>query len=284
MGVAAASDLRERRVRDELWTQAVRPAVGVVLVPTLVLLFDPLVDTMLGRKSSTEGKGETEEDHGFPVGTAAAYGAAFAVTAFALWDLRGDSASFAIFVRYLTVPVMMIVFRGMYEVHLLKGGADAKAMITIAAFVPQYPDLPPFPLIALDPRLTDVLRVLFPFSLLVLLDAALLFLAAPVAFLAYNATRGHLEFPMALLGYKVPLDRVPKHAWFMDQVLDGEHVLVYFPTKKQDRKAILQALREAGLREAWVTPQLPFMVPLAVGFVLAFLAGNPLMGLLQALT
>src|SRR5881409_1055837 len=76
LGVAAVSDLRERKVKDELWivmaaaaagffafdlwTQGVRPAVGLVLVPTVILLFDPLVDTLLGRKDETEG-GRGEE-------------------------------------------------------------------------------------------------------------------------------------------------------------------------------------------------------------------------------
>ena len=287
LAAAAASDLRERKVKDglwivmatlaialfavDLWSQGVDPAVGLVLVPAAVLAFDPLVGQSF----------RTEEGWQFPVGSIVAYLVALGSAAYALVDLQADAAGLSTFLRYLTVPVMMLVFRGMYEIHLLKGGADAKAMIVIAAFVPGYPALPPLPMIALDPRLQDALQVLFPFSLLVLLDAALLFVAAPIAFLAYNASRGHAKLPMALVGYKVPLDRVPRHAWFMDQILDGEHVLVFFPTKRQDQREIARGLRGAGLKEAWVTPQIPFMVPLTVGYVLAFLVGNPLMGLLQ---
>ena len=287
LAAAAASDLRERKVKDglwivmatlaialfavDLWSQGVDPAVGLVLVPAAVLAFDPLVGQSF----------RTEEGWQFPVGSIVAYLVALGSVAYALVDLQADGAGLSTFLRYLTVPVMMLVFRGMYEIHLLKGGADAKAMIVIAAFVPGYPALPPLPMIALDPRLQDALQVLFPFSLLVLLDAALLFVAAPIAFLAYNASRGHAKLPMALVGYKVPLDRVPRHAWFMDQILDGEHVLVFFPTKRQDQREIARGLRGAGLKEAWVTPQIPFMVPLTVGYVLAFLVGNPLMGLLQ---
>ena len=287
LGAAAVSDLRTRRVSNrlwvgmgtlglgifgaDLWLQGIDPVVGLVLVPTAVLMYDPLI----GREF------RTEEGWRFPLGSIAAYALAILATGFAVWDLRGDPTLRGQFLRYFTVPVMMLVFRGMYEVHLFKGGADAKAMIVIAAFVPQYPQLPGFPLLTLDPRLQGSLGVLFPFSLLVLLDAALLFAVAPVAFIAYNATRGDLEFPMALLGYKVPLDRVPRHAWFMDQIIAGEHVVVYFPKKRQDRREILQGLREAGLKEAWVTPQLPFMVALGVGYILAFIVGNPLMALFQ---
>ncbi|TLZ54502.1 MAG: hypothetical protein E6K17_07900 [Methanobacteriota archaeon] len=289
LGVAAVSDLRTRTVKDrvwvamaalglamfaaDLWIRGVDPVVGLVLVPTAVLLFDPLIGQEF----------RTDKGWRFPPASIAAYALAIGATAYALWDLEGDTASRGTFLRYLTVPVMMLVFRGMYEIHLLKGGADAKALIVIAAFVPRYPDLSPFPLLVLDSPLRGTLEVLFPFSLLVLLNAALLFAILPLAFLAYNATRGDLQLPMALVGYKVPLNRVPKYVWFMDRIKDGERVTVYFPAKHQDRAKIMGDLRRAGLKEAWVTPQLPFMVPLAIGYVLAFVVGNPLMALLQVL-
>jgi preflagellin peptidase FlaK len=288
LGAAAVSDWRTRIVKDrlwiamgtlglalfamDLWFRRVDPVVGLVLVPTAVLMYDPLIGQEF----------RTDEGWKFPPSSIAAYALAIGATAYAIWDLQGDAAGWGTFLGYLTVPVMMLLFRAMYEVHILKGGADAKAMIVIAAFVPLYPNLPPFPLLTLNRTLQAALGVLFPFSLLVLLNAALLFAAAPLAFLAYNATRGDVEFPMAFLGYKVSLRHVPRFVWFMDEIVDGEHVLVYFPKKRQDRVAIMKALRAAGLKEAWVTPQLPFMIPLSIGYVLAFIVGNPLMALFQA--
>ncbi len=287
LGAAAVSDWRTRIVKDplwiamgtlglalfalDLWFRSVDPVIGLVLVPTAVLMYDPLIGQEF----------RTDDGWRFPLSSIAAYSLAIGATAYAMWDLQGDATAWGTFLGYLTVPVMMLVFRAMYEAHILKGGADAKAMIVIAAFVPQYPELPSLPLLGLNPGLQRALDVLFPFSLLVLLNAALLFAAVPLAFLAYNATRGHVEFPMAFLGYRVPLERVPRYVWFMDQFVEGEHVLVYFPKKRQDRTAIVKALRAAGLKEAWVTPQLPFMIPLALGYVLAFVVGNPLMALFQ---
>ncbi len=288
LAYAAVSDWRTREVRDrvwiwmgtiglilfgtDLWLGGVDPVVGLVLVPTSVLLYDPL----LGQEFRTE-----DGEWRFPPGPIAAFGIAAAATGYAIYDLQGDPAALGTFYRYLTAPVMMLVFRGMYELHLLKGGADTKAMIAIAALVPAYPELPSLPLVSLDPRLQDALGKLFPFSLLVLMNAALFFVVAPLAFLAYNGSRGHLEFPKALLGYKVPLDTVPEHAWFMDQIEEGEHVVVYFPRKRQDREGIAKALRDAGFKEAWVTPQLPFIVAITASFMFSFLVGNVLMGLLQ---
>src|SRR2546426_379243 len=244
----------------DVWVRGVDPAVGLVLVPTAVLMYDPLIGPEF----------RTEDGWRFPARSIAAYLIALGSTVYAVWDLRGDSTGWGELMRYLTVPVMMLVFRGMYEVHLLKGGADAKGMIVLAAFVPQYPEIPSLPLIGLGSNLQGALQLFFPFCLLVLLNAALRYLLAPLAFVAYSAVPGHLEFPVALFGYKVSLDRVPPYVWFMDRIVDGEHVVVYFPAKRQDRAAILRDLRGAGLRDAWVTPQLPFLVPVAIAYVLSF--------------
>ncbi len=292
LSYAAVSDWRTREVKDELWavlgaialallalqmwSESVDARVALLFVPIAVLLYDPLV-----------GEPFRQEDGGWklPLRTLAIDLAALAAALYSIATVasEGDPATVRALVLYLTVPVMMLVFRGMYELHMLKGGADAKGMIVIAALVPVYPALPPFPIVVLDPRLQDAMAVLFPFSFVVLLNAALLFLAVPFALLAYNARHGHVKLPHALVGYKVSLDRTPKHAWFMDQIGDGRHVVVYFPRKRQDRKSILQGLRAAGFTEAWVTPQLPFMIPLAIAYVLSFLVGNPLMGLFQSI-
>ena len=295
LGVAAVSDFRTRTVKDRLWiamgtvglvlfgvdlylqsvdpVAGIDPVIGLVLVPAAVLMYDPLIGSEF----------RTDDGWKFPLGSIGAFAIALGSTAFAVWDVNGDRDATNVLLQYLTVPIMMLVFRGMYEVHLLKGGADAKGMIVLAAFVPQYPALPPFPLFALGANLQDAMRIAFPFSLLILLNAALLLALGPVVLLVYNATRGHAQLPMALVGYKVHLDRVPSYAWFIDQIIDGEHVRVYFPAKRQDRAAITRDLRGAGFREAWVTPQLPFIVPVAVAYVFSFVVGNPLIGLLQAL-
>jgi len=68
----------------------------------------------------------------------------------------------------------------------------------------------------------------------------------------------------------------------MDQVVEGEHVRILFPRKRQDRAAIARDLKAAGVSRVWVTPQLPFLVPLAIAYVVSFVIGNPIMGLMQA--
>ena len=131
------------------------------------------------------------------------------------------------------------------------------------------------------PRVESAIRVAFPFSLVVWVDAAIVSLAVPIGLFLYNAVRRDLAFPQAFLGYRTPLDPRPRHAWLMERITDaGEHVLVLFPKRGTDPAAQVARLQARGIRRAWVTPQIPFMVPLFVGFVLAFVMGNLLVGIL----
>src|SRR5439155_1482051 len=105
--------------------------------------------------------------------------------------------------------------------------ADAWALLG-----PTYPNMSPFPLMTLAPRVATFWRVTFPFSLVVWVDAAVLFLGVPLGLLLLNAARGDLAFPQALLGYRARLDSFPPHAWLMEKIsARGDHVLVLFPKR-----------------------------------------------------
>ena len=288
---AARSDWRTREVRDRAWIllgsvglilfgyelvrDAVEAIIALALVPAVVLFYG----VFFGEDFVTETGWR------FPPATFAAYGIALVAALYPIVTLSqvGDALGLRSFVVTLTPAVMMLVFRGMYQAHLIKGGADAKAMIAIAALVPMYPSLDPaLPLLTLGPRIQEALTIVFPFAFLVLLNAALLLVIVPIALLLSNAARGDAEIPEAFLGYTVPVDRVPRFVWFMDQVVEGEHVRILFPRKRQDRAAIARDLKVAGVSRVWVTPQLPFLVPLAIAYVVSFVIGNPLLGLMQA--
>lgn len=288
---AARLDWRSRVVPDRVWV--LLGTVGLVLfgyellrdgtVGTVGLALVPATVVFLG---VFYGEGfVTEEGWRFPPATVAAYGIALTAALYPIVALTqaGDRDGLRRFLIALLPTVMMIVFRGMYQVHLIRGGADAKALIAISALVPMYPALDPaLPLISADARLQDALAVVFPFPLLVLMNAALLLVLVPLVLAGYNVVRGDTEVPEAFLGYKVSVDRAPRFVWFMDQVRDGEHVRVLVPRRKQERSAIVRDLQAAGVSEAWVTPQLPFIVPLAIAYIASFVLGNPILRFLQA--
>src|SRR5947208_16405868 len=145
------------------------------------------------------------------------------------------------------MPAMILVYQLFYRARILHGGADAKALITLGLLVPTYPNMSPFPLMTLDPRVATFWRVTFPFSLVVWVDAAVLFLGVPLGLLLLNAARGDLAFPPALLGYRARLDSFPPHARLMEKIsAHGDHVLVLFPTRGGNPTADLQRLRRCG--------------------------------------
>jgi len=68
----------------------------------------------------------------------------------------------------------------------------------------------------------------------------------------------------------------------MDKVsARGDNDLVRFPKRGGNPTEAIARLRAAGIDRAWVTPQIPFMVPLSGGFLLAFFVGNVLLGFLR---
>lgn len=183
-----------------------------------------------------------------------------------------------------TVPVMILLYQLFYHVGLLRGGADAKAMMALTLLVPLYPDASPLPLLAIPARVQSVMQLLFPFSLTILVNAAILFLAVPVGYLVLNAARHEVEFPQALFGTKASLDAFPDHVWLMERInRSGERIAVLFPSHRMDQDEEIAKLKAAGADRVWVQPQVPFMVPLLIGFLLAFVVGNLMLSFLTAI-
>src|SRR5438128_4643925 len=54
----------------------------------------------------------------------------------------------------------------------LAGGASPKCLMALTFLVPTYPHASPFPVFAADPRVQPAFQALFPFSFVVLVDAA----------------------------------------------------------------------------------------------------------------
>jgi preflagellin peptidase FlaK len=285
--IASAQDLRKRRVDDIVWV--VMGTLGIiliiiqlildnaqleyylVLVPILVLFFDIFWDR--------EPLYEDGEIRFVPL-PILFYVIAFLVIIWLFVTFNTDHY----FLKLFTVPVMILISYGLYYSGLIKGGADAKALICIAILVPLYPILNGFPLIGLEGQFLDITSILFPFALVVLMNASILFLFSPLVFLSYNIKRGSVEFPQCFFGYRVSINSVPRFTWLMQKIEDGEVVLRLFPRRSDDKKENLRELKKSGQKEVWVTPQIPFIVPLCLGFLISFLIGNLFLGLLLLIT
>jgi preflagellin peptidase FlaK len=162
----------------------------------------------------------------------------------------------------------------------LHGGADTKAMMAIAILVPFYPTFMGLPLLktSFDLPSSITLQLVFPYALIILFNAVIISVFIPLGFAIFNSIKRHFKFPHMFLGYK--METYPKNSkkfvWLMERVEEGKLYSVLRPSKMDDLdlKAELMKLREHGVKKVWVTPQIPFMITLTIGYVFAFLVGN----------
>ncbi len=294
LAAAAFLDVRTRRVRDLLWVALGTVGLGTVTIELLVNVSVVNHWLLVGSAAILfyavfYGKPIRDEDgvHLRPIRILILAAAAAGFVGGVLLPVPGFFVTCC--VRFLSieglasVPVLIVVYQLFYQLGLLRGGADAKAMMALTLLVPLYPDASPFPLLAIPASVQSTMQVLFPFSLTVLVNAAILFLAVPLAYLVVNAARGEVELPQALFGTKATLDLLPPHVWLMERVNHrGERVAVLFPAHRQDESKEIAKLKAAGADRVWVQPKVPFMAPLLIGFLLAFSVGNLMLGFLTA--
>ncbi|KAF5041368.1 hypothetical protein DSECCO2_523720 [anaerobic digester metagenome] len=178
----------------------------------------------------------------------------------------------------LTIPLLILFFFIMYQLDVIKGGADAKALIALSLVFPIYPELTGLPVLELnDPASLTIL----PFPVLVLFNGAILTLLVPLGMLLLNLVRRDVRFPLMLFGTRMSIEEAKKkHVWPMERVVDGEVRRVLFP--RSDDEVDWDVLREAGADRPWVTPKVPFLIPLTLAVPFSLLLGNLLLYLMGA--
>ena len=179
-----------------------------------------------------------------------------------------------IFSATITGAVSYIFFRlGFF------GAADAKALICIAMLLPTRPS---FTILSYHFPLFDVsVPVIFPFALIVLLNATVLALAVPISlFLRNLRSLGLREFmgnaAMCFIAYRVNIDglrnirfaRLTHTYEEIDGHLTRRYLLGGTPINNKTVRQ-LKAYHGEGKVAAtvWVTPELPFILFIALGFV-----------------
>lgn len=183
----------------------------------------------------------------------------------------------------IAVAVAVLLARGLFEIGVLYGGADAKALMIAGLLLPIDSTL------LWSPPAAGALLAYYPFALTVLIDAALFAIVVPVAIAIRNVSRHEFAFPRGFTGYTIPVDELPdRYVWIKDPTFDG-FVSEDEPepqTTEEDR-ALRQRqadeLAKRGVTRVWVTPQLPFILWILAGTLAALVAGNLIFDLISAL-
>ncbi len=161
----------------------------------------------------------------------------------------------------------------------MMGGADAKLLLVLAIIFPVYPTFQ-----AIDYVLPLNMPMNF-FSLSVLGDAVAIAIIIPVGFALYNLTQNGLRIDnpaYIFLGYKTKISELTgKHIWIIQEFEEHNGEISSHYKRggiEVDEKSIstLKSLLNDGLikDEVWVTPKVPFMIPLTLGFFVASFYGD----------
>jgi Flp pilus assembly protein protease CpaA len=307
LGLASLSDLRTRRVPNQIWYMAAAMGVGLLVADLALvegstgwhlLLAFPVAAIfavtvtggelwpVMAPEEEDEDRELTHEEARVYITDLAASGvlvaASIAVLVLAADEVGGRGDVYV----YIVGSVLTIALAlGLYMARVLHGGGDAKALMTLAVLFPVQPLGEVFPLLEVPDEMMWV-----PFSLGVLINGALITALSPIAFVVISATRGQFRFPEALAGYPVPIDQVERgHLWLMYEAEEGSSNVTrrMWPGRSKRaedaRSRALALMMDRREETVYVSPKIPFMVPLLLGLGLAIFLGNILFGIIWAL-
>ncbi|MGN0097921.1 MAG: hypothetical protein ACI38Y_01170 [Candidatus Methanomethylophilaceae archaeon] len=164
----------------------------------------------------------------------------------------------------LVVPVMYLFFLTLYHLGMLRGGADAKAMMSLSMVSPYYPwSGAIWTSGALDGILLNPPFVVFALALVLSLLSA-------VPVLIGNLRSGRLS----PFHYRISIEEAEhSFVWPLEDVVDGRVRRVGPP---EDPGDVYERLRGNGNTDVEVTPMVPFIVPITVSYVMVMIIGDPL--------
>jgi archaeal preflagellin peptidase FlaK len=183
-------------------------------------------------------------------------------------------------IAIIGVAGAILLARGLFEVGVLYGGADAKALMIAGLLLP----IDAMPL--WSPPIAAALLAYYPFAITVLIDAALFAIAVPVAIAIRNLSAHEFTFPRGFTGYKIPVAELPhRYVWIKDPMFSGSSSEDEpEPQTTEEDRALRQRqadeLAKKGVERVWVTPQLPFILWILAGTVAALAVGNLLFDLI----
>ena len=200
-----------------------------------------------------------------------------------LWIIMSLIGIILLITQYLTIgfenimilifiPIMIGFVYLLFQLRLLFGGADAKAIMAITILLPFQPKIYQLPLWE---------QSFMPASWTVFVDSLIIFLFIPIFLLIYNLTQKNIKLPHALLGYKMKIQTAKeKFVWPLEKIHEGKTKLIIRP-KEFDTQEEYNEFEKQGITEIWVTPKIPFMIPLLLGFIFTFIFGDILYSIMN---
>ena len=177
----------------------------------------------------------------------------------------GDTAAV-----YASIPVTYACMNVLYMLGIVNGGADAKAIIAISMVFPEYPTLFDLPLIPVPDAIS---ARLFTPAFTIFFLALVLSLLCPVVCVIRNIMWGRFIVPQMFMGTVMDIERAKRSfVWPLEHVSDGEVVL---GSSAVTADGVLDELESMGRKEIWVTPMIPFVVPIAAAFLITMVLGSP---------
>lgn len=196
--------------------------------------------------------------------------------------MNHDPDMFDLMKLYLIfIPFMIGLVYVLFQLRLIFGGADAKALMALALLLP-FPVLNWVPLSDTSLPLFEGTANNLPYCWGVFINALFLFLFIPIALLLYNIFKKNIAFPHVFLGYKLSIEKAKEDfVWPMEQIdEDGKKQFIYMP-KEYEIDEELEKFVKNGYKEIWVTPKIPFMIPLLIGYITVFIFGSFLAYLME---
>lgn len=174
-----------------------------------------------------------------------------------------------------TAAVVAVLAVAGYLTGLIAGGADAKALVSLSILAP----------VPLDPAWAVPLASRLPLVVTAVANGLAVGLAVPFALALVNVARGDVDGLRTLVATRVPTRNVrEKVVWPLEYVdEEGELVTATTPGRVPLDAFDPDPLVERGRERVWVTPKIPFLVPLTFGFGVAVILGDPLASLLGLL-